>query len=204
MLTARTGELDTLTALQGGADDHLTKPFRPRELRARIDTILRRPRAGTTPAISTPGPSAQNSPAPVVASAAGKSAVLTRGELVVDGETRIVRVAGHEVLLTKSEFDLLHELLRCDEQTGPRQYRWVSYGKTTIRATAKSVTRATGQWKSTWETYDVSSPDTRVLPTSSKLFGASVAGLLPSSPRNNGHEPYRFPAVCIHRSVYRM
>ena len=36
MLTSRGDELDTLTALQSGADDYLTKPFRPRELRARI------------------------------------------------------------------------------------------------------------------------------------------------------------------------
>lgn len=44
MLTGRDDELDTLTALQLGADDYLTKPFRPRELRARIGAMLRRPR----------------------------------------------------------------------------------------------------------------------------------------------------------------
>ena len=44
MLTARTDELDTLTAFHTGADDFLAKPFRPRELRARVGAMMRRPR----------------------------------------------------------------------------------------------------------------------------------------------------------------
>ena len=48
MLTARTDELDTLTALHTGADDFMTKPFRPRELRARVAAMMRRPRQDTT------------------------------------------------------------------------------------------------------------------------------------------------------------
>lgn len=39
MLTARTEEIDTLLGLEAGADDYITKPFRPRELRARIEAI---------------------------------------------------------------------------------------------------------------------------------------------------------------------
>jgi len=44
MLTARADEIDTLQGLEAGADDYITKPFRPRELRARIDAVLRRHR----------------------------------------------------------------------------------------------------------------------------------------------------------------
>ena len=44
MLTARDEEIDTLMGLDAGADDYVTKPFRPRELRARIQAMLRRPR----------------------------------------------------------------------------------------------------------------------------------------------------------------
>ena len=45
MLTARTDEVDTLIGLSVGADDYLTKPFSPRELMARIQAMLRRPRS---------------------------------------------------------------------------------------------------------------------------------------------------------------
>jgi len=63
MLTARDEEIDTLQGLEAGADDYLTKPFRPRELRARIDAMLRRPRLALPPDGTAPEPAA---PAPVV------------------------------------------------------------------------------------------------------------------------------------------
>ena len=54
MLTARAEELDTLMGLEAGADDYITKPFRPRELRARISAMLRRPRSGDEAADTAP------------------------------------------------------------------------------------------------------------------------------------------------------
>ncbi|MFC4428371.1 response regulator transcription factor [Citricoccus alkalitolerans] len=56
MLTARGEEIDTLLGLDAGADDYLTKPFRPRVLRARIEAMLRRPRGGRTAAPAVPAP----------------------------------------------------------------------------------------------------------------------------------------------------
>jgi two-component system OmpR family response regulator len=70
MLTARDEEIDTLQGLEAGADDYLTKPFRPRELRARIDAMLRRPRMASAEApVAVPAPTAAApaafAPAPV-------------------------------------------------------------------------------------------------------------------------------------------
>ena len=111
MLTAHNEEIDTLTALQSGADDFVTKPFRPRELRARIAAMLRRPRAGltsekpTTTAVSEPA--AEES-----AALARPDSLLRHNGLVLDKDTRTVTVRDEELELTRSEFDLLHELLR--------------------------------------------------------------------------------------------
>jgi len=62
MLTALAEEIDTLQGLEAGADDYINKPFRPRELRARIEAMLRRPRA-TVSSEATAAAAAQVTPA---------------------------------------------------------------------------------------------------------------------------------------------
>ena len=91
MLTARDDEADILVGLAVGADDYLTKPFRMRELVARVRALLRRvERAAEL--------------------AARPAARLVVGDLVVDTGTRRVVAAGDEVHLTPTEFDLLARL----------------------------------------------------------------------------------------------
>ncbi|HXD27660.1 MAG TPA: response regulator transcription factor [Arthrobacter sp.] len=104
MLTARADETDTLMALQIGADDYLTKPFRPRELRARVAALLRRPRASATTIRAGAAPSG--------GSAATRRSVLRHDGLVLDADARVVTLEDAVLTLTRSEFDLLHDLMR--------------------------------------------------------------------------------------------
>src|SRR6476646_7171809 len=107
MLTARTDELDTLTALHTGADDFLTKPFRPRELRARVAAMMRRPRQDLGAADGS-----ATDPGAAAAPAASQSPVLHHNGLDLNPETRSVSVDGVAVSLTRSEFALLRALLK--------------------------------------------------------------------------------------------
>ena len=87
MITARSDTHDVVAGLEAGADDYLTKPFAPKELSARIRALLRRARS------FEPGVS---------------SIVLDDLEIIPD--EGVVRVAGEDVHLTKTEFRLLVEL----------------------------------------------------------------------------------------------
>ena len=101
MLSARTEEIDALQGLEAGADDYVAKPFRPRELRARIDAMLRRPRhvAPGEPAVAALPPVEDD------------GSWLEHRGLRLNAETHIVTVDGHDIELTRSEFDILADLL---------------------------------------------------------------------------------------------
>lgn len=90
MVTARADEVDTLVGLSVGADDYLTKPFSVRELVARVQVMLRRPRTTGTP------------------TASAQRRVF--GDLVIDPDAREVQLADRVVELTPTEFDLLDTL----------------------------------------------------------------------------------------------
>lgn len=92
MLTARDGEADTVSGLESGADDYLTKPFSIRELLARVTAVTRRHERAR-------GQSAPAAPA-----------ILEAGPLRIDVARRQVRLRGADVELTRQEFDLLHLL----------------------------------------------------------------------------------------------
>jgi DNA-binding response OmpR family regulator len=96
MVTARGDEPDTLMGLESGADEYVTKPFRPRELRARVDALLRR--------VSSAG-----APQPAPASPAEPDPEPARG-IELDAARRTVQVDGELVYLTRTEFDLLARL----------------------------------------------------------------------------------------------
>jgi two-component system response regulator ResD len=97
MLTARGEEADRIVGLELGADDYVTKPFSPRELAARVRTVLRR-----------------------AAPEKVRAERLTFGELVIDARTREVTKGGVELRLTVKEFDLLWFLARHPRQVFSR------------------------------------------------------------------------------------
>ncbi|XAS68262.1 response regulator transcription factor [Micrococcaceae bacterium Sec5.7] len=108
MLTARAEELDTLIGLESGADDYLTKPFRPRELRARIAAMMRRPRSSPDSSPGSASPSGAEGPA---ASDGPETRTFSHNGLDLSYHSRTVAIDGQELALTRTEFDLLHALL---------------------------------------------------------------------------------------------
>ncbi len=95
MLTARGDVADRVLGLEYGADDYLPKPFEPRELVARVETLMRRARE--TPAER-----------------------LSAGELTLEPGRRRVVLDGHELDLTTTEFELLRVLMERRGRVMPR------------------------------------------------------------------------------------
>ena len=90
MVTVRDLEDDKVRALEAGADDYVTKPFKLRELTARLRAVLRRTRLHDVPDLE----------------------VLQVGNLEIDLKQRILRRGGQEVHLSPTEFDLLAFMMK--------------------------------------------------------------------------------------------
>lgn len=109
IISAREDEIDRLIGLEVGADDYILKPFSPRELRARVAALFRRPRSQTFDGLVP----AQASAADLRggADAAGDPDTIRCGAgLVVHQTRREVRIDGNVVELTRIEYDVLAHL----------------------------------------------------------------------------------------------
>jgi DNA-binding response OmpR family regulator len=95
MLTARNDEADKLVGLSAGADDYIVKPFSIREVVARVQSVLRRPRSGSPLGVPVPR---------------GVAPPFQKGDICVDFEGREVLREGLPVPLTRTEFDILSAL----------------------------------------------------------------------------------------------
>ena len=94
MVTAKSGEIDTVVGLEVGADDYVTKPYRIRELVARIRALLRRASGDTTGEVER-----------------SASPTLRVGDVTLDPEAHRLTVRGTEVTVPLKEFEVLHLLL---------------------------------------------------------------------------------------------
>ena len=103
MVTAKGAEIDTVVGLEVGADDYVTKPYRLRELVARMRAVLRRVEVnGTSTASSAPG-------------------MIEVGDVRLDSEEHRVSVGDTDLTLPLKEFELLHLLLANAGRVLPRE-----------------------------------------------------------------------------------
>ncbi len=133
MLTARDEETDLLVGLAVGADDYLTKPFSVRELAARVHALLRRMERALVVSRTEPAP-------PIIV-----------GDLEINPAERRVRLAGTEIHLTPTEFDLLAHLAGRPRTVLPRErllaevWGWAdASGTRTVDSHIKALRRKLG------------------------------------------------------------
>ena len=115
MLTAKSGQIDKIKALDGGADDYVTKPFDIPELISRINAVLRRSAKKTT------------------------AGVFKLGNITVDSNSRRVTVGENEVTLTYKEFELLSQLIRNKGLVMTRDKLMVSVWGTDFKGESRTV-----------------------------------------------------------------
>ncbi len=115
-VTARDDEIDRVLGLEMGADDYVTKPFSPRELVARVRTVLRR--SGRV---------------------AEREEVLAVGEVRIEVDRRRAHAGGAEVALTSTEFDLLTHLMRAPGRVFTREQLLSAVWEYTASAGTRTV-----------------------------------------------------------------
>lgn len=101
MLTAKGDDMDKILGLEYGADDYITKPFNILEVKARIKAIMRR---------TTGQPRKEAS-----------SAVIEKGDLKLDTDSRRLYILDREINLTAKEFDLMELLVRNENKVYSRE-----------------------------------------------------------------------------------
>jgi len=122
MLTAMGSTEDRISGLEAGADDYLTKPFSPRELVLRVQSILRRSVSELTP-----------------------EAAFELGEFSLDPSARIITKGGEELALSAREFDLFSFLLKYPRQAFSREqllrsvWHWEFGDLSTVTVTVRRV-----------------------------------------------------------------
>lgn len=99
-LTAKAEPQDRIEGLESGADDYLAKPFSPKELILRVESILRRVSAPALPA----------------------AAKLQIGDISLDSETHTAKVRSQAIDLTATEFKLLHLLMERQGRVQTREH----------------------------------------------------------------------------------
>jgi len=103
MVTAKSAEIDTVVGLEMGADDYIAKPYRVRELVARMRAVLRRSESSPNDAVSVTDAATETD--------TEADSALVVGDVSLDHQRHEVFVRGDEVQLPLKEFDLLRYLM---------------------------------------------------------------------------------------------